>query len=817
MESILLNKKTSEINLDNISKGLVLIISKYEDKGDVLFEREDADKFNQARVQIYEGNSYDIELKFSEVGKINNFIFAKGLPYIKRRIGNKSLGTLSPNYFVGTLTIPIYQKIEDKEQKVGSTQIEVRSEKTDYDSEYQIMLEDIASYCVDLLFQVDSPINQSFESDLNQLDERAIYQRFIFVKSLIDSKEFDESIQKIISNPSTKWEQELQEKDIRNIKRFSSRNIRELASKPNRVKLDNSIGNLNSIPLKITSSRKIESIDTPENRFVKHAISVFLTFSEECERLLINYSNKGNKDKSKLVISSEAKDARRVIEKLDNVLNQRFFQEISRPDTLKINSPVLQRRSGYREILNSWLKFDLAAKLVWEGGDDVFSGGKKNVAALYEYWLFFVLLDIVKTKFNIESDIHKNLGINNLITADKSGLGLNLISGKETSLKGIYKGFNGLGRNYNVSFSFNKTFSVIADYNEKKQGSWTIPFRPDYTLSIWPFDLTDFEAEKSESIVHIHFDSKYKVKLKGFEDVDENFNSDLNNNNSQIENIEKKLTDDKESERQDTYNNVDIYKMHAYKDAIRRTGGAYILYPGNSKSSPPFKGFHELLPGLGAFAILPRKDRLKTVNDYPDLVSFITELIQHFDDRLTQRERLSVNVSKIFNEKLNFKSNKIIPEYIDRSNKEKLIPADTSILIGYYRSQIYLDWFLENSKYNIRFGDKRYAITKEMISADFLLLYSLETSNCIFLKITGRNPEVYTKQDLISLNYPNPTSQNYLIYDTSSEGIKELDDLNIQNSDIENIKETFSHNEEKNSSLPFAITFEQLLFYLNKQ
>ena len=152
------------------------------------------------------------------------------------------------------------------------------------------------------------------------------YQRFVFVKALIDSKEFDESIQKIISNPSTKWEQELQEKDIRNIKRFTSRNIRELASKPNRVKLDKNIGNLNSIPLKITSPRKIESIDTPENRFVKHAISVFLTFSEECERLLINYSNKANKDKSKLVISSEAKDARRVIEKLDNVLRQLLKQ-----------------------------------------------------------------------------------------------------------------------------------------------------------------------------------------------------------------------------------------------------------------------------------------------------------------------------------------------------------------------------------------------------------------------------------------------------------------------------------------------------------
>ena len=32
--------------------------------------------------------------------------------------------------------------------------------------------------------------------------------------------------------------------------------------------------------------------------------------------------------------------------------------------------------------------------------------------------------------------------------------------------------------------------------------------------------------------------------------------------------------------------------MHAYKDAIRRTAGAYVLYPGTEKSHP-FKGFQQ--------------------------------------------------------------------------------------------------------------------------------------------------------------------------------------------------------------------------------
>ncbi len=45
-------------------------------------------------------------------------------------------------------------------------------------------------------------------------------------------------------------------------------------------------------------------------------------------------------------------------------------------------------------------------------------------------------------------------------------------------------------------------------------------------------------------------------------------------------------------------------KMHAYRDAIRRTAGAYVLYPGDDQPKTK-KGFHEIIPGLGAFAIRP--------------------------------------------------------------------------------------------------------------------------------------------------------------------------------------------------------------------
>jgi hypothetical protein len=46
-----------------------------------------------------------------------------------------------------------------------------------------------------------------------------------------------------------------------------------------------------------------------------------------------------------------------------------------------------------------------------------------------------------------------------------------------------------------------------------------------------------------------------------------------------------------------------MLKMHAYRDAIWRSAGAYVIYPGTAQD--PIRMYHEILPGLGAFALRP--------------------------------------------------------------------------------------------------------------------------------------------------------------------------------------------------------------------
>lgn len=91
-----------------------------------------------------------------------------------------------------------------------------------------------------------------------------------------------------------------------------------------------------------------------------------------------------------------------VIDCLGRYLNHPMLKQVGGPDLLPLNSPVFQRKEGYREVLRVWLMFDLAAKLVWQGGEDVYQAGKWDVARLYEYWLFFRLLHLVEEVFRLK-------------------------------------------------------------------------------------------------------------------------------------------------------------------------------------------------------------------------------------------------------------------------------------------------------------------------------------------------------------------------------------------------------------------------------
>jgi hypothetical protein len=484
--------------------------------------------------------------------------------------------------------------------------------------------------------------------------------------------------------------------------------------------------------------------------------------------------------------------------KISTLLNQSFFKQISRPSSLKLNSPVLQRKSGYREVLNAWLKFDLAAKLVWKGGDNVYDAGKKDIATLYEYWLFFALLDLLKEVFNIEPK-----SIEKLIQYDKGRLSLNLKQGTAIAMKGVYKSPS---RNLNIQFSYNRSFGGGKTYPDS--GSYTTTLRPDYTLSIWPEEIKEAkEAEKTELITHIHFDAKYKVK-NFYELISKSKDEEL----TEEENIEL-IKEEAEEVKKGTFKNQDLLKMHAYKDAIRRTGGAYVLYPGEGKDEP-FRGFHELIPGLGAFVIKPNKED----KDKEHLKTFIKKVVANFIDRASQREYTAVKIYDIHKDEKDDKNilNEPMPEYLDSSKKEKLIPDETFILVGYCKNNLNIDWYKKEGKYNFRMDDDKGSLSLEnnVVNAKYLLLRESgkDTANRVF-KIKSKGPKVIQGSILEKKGYRSDKIKDYyLVVEIEKEESNDFKGASFNFKDLEKYKEIKEKNNPITAAgIPFAVTITELM------
>ncbi len=747
------------IELSDIKEGLCLYID--ERKPESLFELEDAAENNEARFQLVEGCFYDYT--FSE----KEFYFLKDRQQIVQpHSRNKYTGTLSPNIYVGTLSLPIYY--DSKE--VGTVELEIQSIKAGYRDDYRDMLELITEKCTDLLMQANTPVSHHFESDYTK-DSKSLYQKFAFISSIIRTDEFAESVHRIVSAPVTTWKEINEKRDVRQARRFSNGNLRELVKGSNRTAIPKnhhlrSYG-LNSLPGKISFLRKSDSVDTPENRFVKHALQVFLKFCTDINKV----SEPGT------ILFKESDN---LIKELETHLHHNIFHEISRPESLRINSPVLQRKEGYREILRVWLMFDLAAKLIWKGGEDIYKGGKKDIAVLYEYWLFFSLLDLFQAIFDIEPK-----DVSELIKKTEDGLNLQIKQGKHTALNGIYKTGS---RSLNIRFNYNRSFNGKKAY--PSSGSYTTTMRPDYTLSFWPYGVTEGEAEKQELIVHIHFDAKYKVA---------NLAELLKESNQEAE-----LNEEKTRNRKGIYKNADLLKMHAYKDAIRRTGGAYVLYPG--ESSVIQKGFHEIIPGLGAFPVRPSK----LDNGIGDLKAFILEVIEHFINRASQREKLAYKVYNIHKNNNPNELKEALPELLGENRA--LIPDDTFILVAYYKKQNW-DWIIKKGLYNARANDNRGSLRlgPGEAGAKYLLLHSEnEVVTNKLLKVTETGPRVFSKQTLIDKGYPStPSQEYYLVYKV--EQVKELEFLN-HSWDITKLKD-YRHG--RGSALPFSVTLTELMKAIN--
>ena len=531
-----------------------------------------------------------------------------------------SRGLIETTDFCGILELRLMRRGDATETTVACGCVEVRSLKLNYRTHYRGMLSYVARRCAGLL--LDSRAQTRLRlSSLWRKDNRILEQQLEFLRHTLNSLAFGCAIDQILRFPHGRLREDIEVQSLDRHLKPGKALARQMSSASRRIPVPTGHalhGRVESLPERIVTLQRTEHFDTPENRFVKLVLTEFRDFLAEIVLHLQRQGANARPAAERLIREATLLRAR-----LDATLCRGFLPDVSPPSVLPFGSPVLQRKGGYRELYRFWLQFHAGAQLVWKGGTDVFHAGARNVATLYEYWLFFQLEDLFRKKFSCGKPLSSIL-----VDSKQTPPHLVLKRGVtlQTPVSGVWS--SQFHRALKAEFQFNRKFAHTKDH--RVAGSWTRGVQPDYTISVWPASFSREDAEARELMVHVHFDAKYRVErvneLIGSDEDDDDFDN----------------AEDKGPNPSGAAKYADLLKMHAYRDAVRRTGGAYVLYPGGSDREKTFEGYHEVLPGLGAFAIYPDADG--EAHGTARLSDFLDQVIGHLANRLTARERVTYHI-----------------------------------------------------------------------------------------------------------------------------------------------------------------------------
>jgi predicted component of viral defense system (DUF524 family) len=187
-------------------------------------------------------------------------------------------------------------------------------------------------------------------------------------------------------------------------------------------------------PTEIWQRLPEETLDTPENRFVRAFLRLLLAAAESLTAQRWWPQVPARRRAAIMALDGE----------LSLALANPLFAEVGEMQRLPTASRVLMRREGYRELLDLWRRFQLAQHPLFARAQQAID--LRDIATLYEVWAFFALADEIGAALDREPDIH-------LLTSDEHGL------------------------RWRTEASYGPHGTLI--YNQSKKG-YSVWLRPDY-------------------------------------------------------------------------------------------------------------------------------------------------------------------------------------------------------------------------------------------------------------------------------------------------------------------------------------------------
>jgi predicted component of viral defense system (DUF524 family) len=617
-------------------------------------------------------------------------------------------GRLNTRQYVGDIRLTALDAVGEE---LGSGLVLVKASKLEHEREYQRMLREIADLAAEAVLQGFAPAATTTAISPSRAP-RLLYQQFAILQARLQDEELRDAIAEVIHRPQRGWIRETEWRPPGRPLRAGGEVARALTAPGQRVRAAVQVGSLDTLPTTIQSHRTDETLDTVANRFVKFALTHWRDLAGRLGDILSSRAAAAYGIRGETAVA-------RVIETLD-VLSEPFFRHVGRLQELPTSNQVLLKREGYRQIFSTFALVESSLDLSLDL-DDAVHPSQRNIAALYEYWTFLKLVEVLGEACD---DSRAAL---RLFERDGDGLSLGLKRGRQSKL---HWGVAIAGRSLAVSVYFNRTFRATDEVDS--DGSWSTAMVPDASVLIRPEDGRTRVERDRDLDVWLHFDAKYKLDW-----------SSSQFERSAPRREQETALEDEEQERQGSSRRDDLLKMHAYRDAIRRSAGAYVLFPGTAEPRQ-FREYVELIPGLGAFPLRPGSHA-----GVAALRRFIDDVLLHAADQATAEERSRFWVSRVFHGSSGSERGRTV-DFLDRP------PADTAVLLDHVFAESLWRWTENNQRYVARLSGEGGGISfrAEELAAPLILLYGM--GRALVFERHGAWT-VVDEDDLLALNHPSPS------------------------------------------------------------
>ncbi|MCX5847626.1 MAG: DUF2357 domain-containing protein [Deltaproteobacteria bacterium] len=459
--------------------------------------------------------------------------------------------------------------------RIGPVPVRVQSRKIP-EALYQEMLDYIADQYANLAFSFDTLTGQHYGKP--QAGRDIAYIEYLFLKKyLLDaSPNLDGIAALILADPHRRLHREFRRCDISAVTSPHPAMLMSLLTSPERMTILKSghpllaAGLGRSLlsrtgrglyPAEAIEEYKYHSVDTNENRFVKYLLETIQRRLDGLKKALTGKGGGYLNPEIEGRIGEMAKNIRRF-------LADPLWNDVGSLHFPPLQSQVLQRRDGYRQIFQLYCLLQLASRCAFDEEDFRNLLETKDTPTLFEYWSFFVVKEIMDSLLKRTSCgvIVNDHPMEQTVT---QGICIHYEEGVSLWFNRSFGGSRGWRTGEGTGAEDDREAGMEEDYsaNDASTGeSYSHTLRPDMVIS------------KGETL--LIFDAKFKEKSGGFYCEDES----------------GAITKWKEE---------DINKMHAYREAIRHAAGAYIIYPGETgivyKAHDAVKPFE----GVGAFPLKP--------------------------------------------------------------------------------------------------------------------------------------------------------------------------------------------------------------------